>query len=303
MAASANIHAKGYEKLKAHGAMLLFAILIAGSFSLGGLAAGVMPSAAINAIRYVIGTAVMGLFGLFVLRVEIRVPAAFWRFVILGMLMAVYMFTMFKALEFTSPVSTGAVFTLMPLMSAGFALVFLGQKTRPPVLASLILAAAGAVWVIFRGNIDAILSFDVGRGELIYFIGVICHAAYAPLLRKFNRGESAFTFGFWGVACTGVLLLIPGVPAIAESGITNLPLIAWVAIFYLAIATTAITFMLLQYASMRLPASKVLAYGYLTPTFIIMVEGMIGHGWVSASVFAGAAVTALGLVVMALLPD
>jgi len=53
----------------------------------------------------------------------------------------------------------------------------------------------------------------------------------------------------------------------------------------------------------RLPASKVLAYGYLTPTFIIVIEGLIGHGWASGAVFLGALVTACGLLVLAWLPD
>ncbi|MNL89583.1 hypothetical protein D3C87_2199950 [compost metagenome] len=54
---------------------------------------------------------------------------------------------------------------------------------------------------------------------------------------------------------------------------------------------------------MRLPASKVLGYGYLTPTFIIIIEGLIGHGWTSPPVFIGALITAGGLVMMAVLPD
>jgi drug/metabolite transporter (DMT)-like permease len=303
MNSSHTTHATGSEKLKAHAAMLLFALLISGSFTLGGLAANVMPGSAINALRYILAIGVMAAFGIVVLKVPLGLPVKPWRFLILGALMAVYMFTMFKALEFTNPVSTGAVFTLMPLMSAGFAWMILGQHTRPGVLTSLVLAAAGAVWVIFRGNIDAIIAFDVGRGELIYFLGVICHAAYAPLIRKFNRGEPPYAFAFWGVAFTCLLLLIPGVPALKETGITQLPAIGWVTVVYLAVVTTAITFLLLQYASMRLPSSKVLAYGYLTPSFIIVLEGLIGHGWVSASVFVGALVTACGLVVMALLPD
>ena len=54
---------------------------------------------------------------------------------------------------------------------------------------------------------------------------------------------------------------------------------------------------------MRLPASKTLAYGYLTPSFIILFEGLLGHGWATASVLAGAAVTVLGLAVMAFARD
>ena len=296
-------HATGREKLKAHLAMLLFAVLIAGSFSFGGLAATRMPGFAINLIRYAVATGAMLAFGLWFLGSKPRFPAAAWRFLLLGGLMAVYMSTMFKALEFTSPVSTGAVFTLMPLVSAGFAWLFMRQVTRPGVLLSLIIAAAGAIWVIFRGDIEAILAFDVGTGEMIFFVGVVCHAAYAPLLRRLNRGEQAFDFAFWGVAATFLWLFIPGVPAVATVDLGQAPAIVWIAILYLAIVTTVITFLLIQYASMRLPAPKVLGYGYLTPSFIILLEGLIGHGWVHLSVIAGALMTACGLVVMALLPD
>ena len=296
-------HATGREKLKAHLAMLLFAVLIAGSFSFGGLAATRMPGFAINLIRYAVATGAMLAFGLWFLGSKPRFPAAAWRFLLLGGLMAVYMSTMFKALEFTSPVSTGAVFTLMPLVSAGFAWLFMRQVTRPGVLLSLVIAAAGAIWVIFRGDIEAILAFDIGAGEMIFFVGVVCHAAYAPLLRRLNRGERAFDFAFWGVAATFLWLFIPGVPAVATVDLGQAPAIVWIAILYLAIVTTVITFLLIQYASMRLPAPKVLGYGYLTPSFIILLEGLIGHGWVHLSVIAGALVTACGLVVMALLPD
>ncbi|MBX9458354.1 MAG: DMT family transporter [Rhizobium sp.] len=283
--------------------MLLFAVLIAGSFSFGGIAATRMPGFAINLVRYAIATGAMLGVGLLVLRSQVRFPAAPWRFVLLGALMAIYMSTMFKALEFTSPVATGAVFTLMPLISAGFAWLFMRQVTRPGVMLSLFIAAAGAIWVIFRGDIAAIVAFDVGAGEIIFFVGVVCHAAYAPLLRKLNRGESSFEFAFWGVAATLLWLAIPGVPTLNRVDLAGVPTVVWLAILYLAIVTTVITFLLIQYASLRLPAPKVLGYGYLTPSFIIVLEGVIGHGWVPASVAAGALVTACGLLVMALLPD
>ena len=55
--------------------------------------------------------------------------------------------------------------------------------------------------------------------------------------------------------------------------------------------------------SLRLPAAKVFGYGYLTPAFIIVLEGLLGHGWASAMVMAGALVIVMVLVVLALTPD
>ncbi len=297
------VHAKGREKLKGHLAMLLFAVLIAGSFSFGGLAARSMEAEPLTLWRYMMTIAVMAALAFGFFRVPAALPKEGWRFLILGALIAIYMLTMFMALEFTSPVSTGAVFTLMPLMSAGFALPVLGQRTRPGVLAGLIIAAAGAVWVIFRGNIEAILAFDVGTGEMIFFVGVICHALYVPLIRRFDRGEPAVSFGFWVTVGATLWLVPPGIRGLLETDFSALPLAVYSAVTYLAVVTTAGTFLLLQYASMRLPASKVLGYGYLTPSFIILLEGILGHGWASLPVLAGAVVTACGLALMAFLPD
>ncbi len=297
------VHAKGREKLMAHAAMLLFAALIAGSFSFGGMAAQHLEAGPLTLWRYLMTMVVMGVMTFGILRVPFSKPRRVWRYALLGGLIAVYMLTMFAALEFTSPVQTGAVFTLMPLISAGFALLFIGQKTRPDVLVALVIAALGAIWVIFRADIQAILSFDVGRGELIYFVGVVCHGAYVPLIRRFGLGENPVAFGFWVVVFTIPWLLPTGAVPLATTDFASLPMTVWATIAYLSIVTTAITFMLLQYASMRLPAPKVLGYGYLTPTFIILLEGLLGHGWASPAVFVGALVTAAGLLVMGLLRD
>lgn len=297
-----NTHAIGREKVKAHLAVLLFSLLISGSFSFGGIATQLIDPFALQALRYALTVALVGLLCL-KMGVSLALPKEAWRFGVLGLLMAVYMTTMFVALQFTKPVATGAIFTLMPLLSAVFAWLLMRQHTRPGVLASLLIAATGAVWVIFRGDISALLAFDIGRGEMIFFVGVLCHAAYVPLLRLFNRREAPLAFVFWATVTTCAFILVPAAPRLVAVDFLALPPIVWIAVLYLSVIATAVTFFLLQYASMRLPAPKVLAYGYLTPTFIIVIEGLIGHGWASAPVFLGALVTACGLLVMALLPD
>jgi drug/metabolite transporter (DMT)-like permease len=296
-------HATGREKWLAHGAGLLFAALIAGSFSIGDLAAPHLSPAALNAIRFMIAVAILvavnrALFG------EIpKLPPAPWRFAILGALMALYFVTMFMALQIAQPVSTGAVFTLIPLMSAGFGWLFLRQATGGLVMLSLLMAGAGAVWVIFRGDLEAILGFQIGLGESIFFFGCMAHAAVAPLNRLFNRGEHGAYFTLCSVTATMLWLVLAGSVDLFTTDWLALPAIVWIAIAYLAVFTTAGTFFLVQYASMRLPASKVLSYGYLTPSFVILIEGVIGHGWVALSVMAGALVTAAALAIVAFAPD
>ena len=299
----ASSFATGRQKLLGHLAMLLFAALVAGSFSFGALAAPHMGPAALNATRFLFGTTLMGIAALVLLKGRIPLPRAPWRYGVLGALMAVFFITMFVALQFTDPVSTGAVFTLMPLMSAFFGYFLLKQTPGGLVIASLVFAGLGALWVIFRGDLDAILAFDVGRGELIFAVGVAGHAAYASLVRKFNRGEPVIAFTLWTLLATGLCIALYGFGEIVSTDWAGLPAVVWWAILYLSVFTTAGTFFLLQFAALRLPASKVLAYNYLTPSFIILYEGLLGHGWASPVIAAGALVTVLGLVVLAFASD
>ncbi len=296
-------HAVGRERALGHLAALLFAALIAGSFSLGDLAAPHLAPAALNAVRYLIAFLVLLAAYVALFKSAPPRPDRVWRYLLLGGLMAAYLILMFVALRISTPVSTSAVITLIPLMAVGFGWLFLRQTTTPIVMISLLAAACGAVWVIFNGDIDAILALRLGRGEAIFFVGCVAHAAYAPLVRKLNSGEPILYFTLMTVASGGLWAVLVGAGDLIETRWAALPVIVWVAIAYLAIFATAATFFLVQFASVRLPASKVLSYGYLTPVFVILIEGFIGHGWASASVFAGAGATAAALLIMVLAPD
>jgi drug/metabolite transporter (DMT)-like permease len=288
--------------LMAHLAMLAYALLIAGSFSFGALAAPHVPPAALNAARFLAATLLMAALFLATSR-RLRFPAAPWRFLLLGGLMAAYFVLMFVALRITDPVSTGAVFTLIPFMAAVFGFFLLGQRTRIAVWAGLLIAAIGALSVIFRGDLARAIEFHIGRGEAIFFVGCACQALYAPLVRLLRRGESVFEFTVWTLAgCT--LCLAPfAVPELAETQWLSLGWVVWAAIAYLVIGATALSFFLLQYGSMHLPAAKVFPYAYLTPSFVIVLEIAIGHGWPPAAIAAGALVTVLGLIVIVAAPD
>ncbi len=287
----------------AHLGMLLFAAFIAGSFTSGALAVPYLAPAPLNAVRFILAALLMGAFAFGIARQKFALPKAPWRFGITGFLTAIYFVTMFIALTMTLPVATSAVYTLVPIMTAVTAYFLVGQRAGPAVLLSLLLAGIGAIWVIFRGDLDALLRFDVGLGELIYFVGCVAYAIYTPLLRKFQRGEPALVLSFWTLTATALWITAYGLPEILAVDWLQLPAVVWWVLLYLAVAPTAICFFLIQFASRHLPAAKVIAYGYLTPAFVIVFEGVAGHGWTTLSVVIGAGVTVLGLVVLALVPD
>lgn len=78
----------------------------------------------------------------------------------------------------------------------------------------------------------------------------------------------------------------------------GLPAIVWITIVYTAVAATAITFVLLQYASLRLPSAKVMAYTYLTPTWVICWQAALGHGLPPRMTLVGVGLTTVALMLL-----
>ncbi len=281
-----------------HLAMLTFSALVAGSFSLGVLAANEIEPAALNAIRFAIAAVIIGVAAIATTGIRSEAMRAPWRYLVLGGLFSTYFVLMFEGLKTADPVSAGAVFTLTPVMSAVFGWILMRQVTTGWMAAALAVGAAGALWVIFRADWMAFRAFAIGQGEVIYFWGCVAHAIYTPMVRKLNRGEPAvvFTFGMLLAGC--LVLTLYGWSDIAATDWAALPSIVWITILYVAIFASAATFVLLQFSSLRLPAAKVMAYTYLTPSWIILWQMALGNAVPPPLVLVGVGMTVVALLML-----
>ncbi len=286
------------HKLRGHLAMLLFSALVAGSFALGARAANLVDPAALNAVRFFLAALIIGTLVFFGPKFSKRDLSAPWRYVVLGGLFAVYFVTMFEGLKTATSVSASAVFTLTPVLSAGFGWILLRQVTTPRMALALTLAAAGAVWVIFRGDVSAILAFEIGKGEMVFFIGVVAHAAYTPLIKLLNRGEKPLVFTLGMMVAGFILLSLYGAEALMQTDFTALPHIVWVTLAYVTIFASATTFFLLQYAALHLKAAKVMAYTYLVPAWVILWEMALGGNLPPLIVLFGIAAVIVALLLL-----
>ena len=279
-------------------AMLLFACLVAGSFSFGGRIANDIDPMALTALRFFLAALVLGIVAWTAGQLTRGVFRATWRYGILGALFGAYFVLMFFGLKTAPPVSTAAVFTLTPLMAAGFGWLVMRQTLTPGMAVALAVGAIGALWVIFRGDLAAFLAFEVGRGEWFFFFGCICHALYIPLVPKLSRGEGVLTFAA-GTSASGALLVgAMGLPAIIGTDWGALPDRVWWTLAYLVIFASAMSISLIQFASRRLKAAKVMAYTYLVPSVVILWELALTGTLPSALILVGVAITILALILL-----
>ncbi len=284
-------------RARGHLAMLLFSALVGGSFALGSMVANDVAPAALNAARFAIASGVIGVAAAMrgIPASALRAP---WRYLVLGGLFAGYFVLMFEGLKTAPPVSTAAVFTLTPIMAAGFGWLLLRQVLTRRMAAALAIGGVGALWVIFRADLGALLALDIGRGEAIFLAGAALHALYTPMVRLLNRGEAPVVFTF-GMLLAGLLVLtVYGWGDIRATDWAALPARVWVALLYLSIAASSMTFVLLQFATLHLPSSKVMAYTYLTPSWVILWEIALGHGAPRGLVLVGVALTVVALAML-----
>ncbi len=206
--------------------------------------------------------------------------------------------TMFEALRLSPPVNLAAMFTLTPLIAAFFGWWFLRQRLTPRMAFALVIGGAGAVWVIFDADWHALAAFRIGPGEAIYFVGVVAHAIYTPGVRALSRGESPLVFTFGVMLSAAVIATVAGGPAILATDWAHLPAIVWITIAYTAVFATAGSVLLMQIASLRLPAAKVMAHTYLVPGWVILWELSFGRSPPPALILAGLAMSVVALILL-----
>ena len=281
-----------------HIAMLMFSLLVSGSFVLGSIIANLISPDLVTFLRFLIAFIAIAILILYQSKFCFLKYLSIGRSLILGALISIYFITMFEGLKTASSTSMAVVFTLTPLLAGFFDLIFSNRVMSKKVWITVVVAAIGALWIIFDGNIQNFINFKVGYGEKLFFIGCICHALYAALIPKFNNGEPAIIQTF-GTLISGIIILglFSNKEIIYHSWI-DFPVIVLLTILYLAIFATAASFFLIQYSAVRLSSIKVMAYTYAVPIWVVLLQIIFLQQLPNTITFVGAFVILVSLLIL-----
>lgn len=281
-----------------HMAMLLFSLLVSGSFVLGSIIANLISPDLVTFLRFLIAFIAIAILILYQSKFCFLKYLSIGRSLILGALISIYFITMFEGLKTASSTSMAVVFTLTPLLAGFFDLIFSNRVMSKKVWITVVVAAIGALWIIFDGNIQNFINFKVGYGEKLFFIGCICHALYAALIPKFNNGEPAIVQTF-GTLISGIIILgLFSNKEIIYSSWIDFPVIVLLTILYLAIFATAASFFLIQYSAVRLSSIKVMAYTYAVPIWVVLLQIIFLQQLPNTITFVGAFVILVSLLIL-----
>ena len=281
-----------------HMAMLMFSLLVSGSFVLGSIIANLISPDLVTFLRFLIAFIAIAILILYQSKFCFLKYLSIGRSLILGALISIYFITMFEGLKTASSTSMAVVFTLTPLLAGFFDLIFSNRVMSKKVWITVVVAAIGALWIIFDGNIQNFINFKVGYGEKLFFIGCICHALYAALIPKFNNGEPAIIQTF-GTLISGIIILgLFSNKEVIYYGLFDFPVIVLLTILYLAIFATAASFFLIQYSAVRLSSIKVMAYTYAVPIWVVLLQIIFLQQLPNTITFIGAFVILVSLLIL-----
>lgn len=281
-----------------HGLMLVTASLVSTSFTVGkAIAAGLDP-VILTLIRFLLGALLF--FPYVRYRFVIKKPSVpdLGRYSLVSGALVMFFWLMFDALRSTTALNTSVIFTLVPGISGMYSAVLLRERLGRYRLFALGLAMTGAIWVIFHGELGRLLTLQLGRGDLVFFVGCLFMAAYTPLVRLLHRGESMAVMTFWVLVTGCFWLLLLGFPRMMHVQWHEVTLLTWAGIIYLAVFCTIITFFLTHYMTVRLGPTRVMAYSYLYPPLVMVIDWLFGKGLRPLRTIAGVLIILPAMVIV-----
>ncbi len=259
-----------------HFLMVICATLVSTSFTVGAAITADFDPAILTLVRFFLAACIFGPW------VYYKYGFCFsWSFFLRCSLISgclvIFFWCMFFSLRYTTALNTSVIFALVPSISCGYSRILTHEKLSKEQFIALFCGMAGVIWVIFKGNLPLLLSMAWNRGDLIFLGGCFAMGLYTPLIKLLHQGESIAVMTFW-VLVTGVLwLLILSSGKISTVDVSAVPLFAWLGVIYLSLFTTIITFFLTQYSVPYLGPTRVMAYSYLYPGLVLLLDLFFGN--------------------------
>ncbi|RYV02892.1 EamA family transporter [Shewanella sp. OPT22] len=259
---------------KSHVLMLLYTILIASSFPITANVTHEIHPISLNLLRFLIAVIALTPFLLSIPSARKAVSKTIVKGFILGFFYCSFFVLMFMSLKYTSVLNTGTIHTMTPFITALVSAFILKYRIKKVELVAYLVGIVGTLWVIFKGDLQALLGLHLNYGDGLFFVGVLCAAFYIVLMKYFTKPGEILAMMFSSLVGGAVIMLTTMLVFKIPFYWDKLPKDEYSNILFLAIGTTLLTAYIIQQASPHLTPSKISAYIYLTPACVLVINAI-----------------------------
>jgi len=194
----------------------------------------------------------------------------------LGMCINMLMF--FKGLQLSTPINSGVIVTLTPIIILILSAFFLKEKLTLFKFLGIVLGFTGAIILILYGNTTQVLNApNIPLGNTMLLINATSFGAYLVMVKPLTKKYSTFTLMKW-MFLIGIFYTFPVTYSeFSEVSWTTLPFEAIWRMGFVVVGTTFMTYMLNVYALKTLPHTAIGAFTYLQPLITILYAVITGN--------------------------
>ena len=287
------------QNIKAHIFVIIATFLVGASFIVSQKLSGIIDPISITLMRFILSSILLAPFILFFKKYRIKIFSTFKRAMIMSFFYASYFIGMFKALETTSALNTGAIYTLIPLLTGIVSIFVFKQYISSKQYMVYAFGIIGTCIVVFKGDLELFLNFSLNKGDLLFLFSVILMTLYSITSKYFYKKDDellvvVFMTLIGGCIWMGLALVIFDVPL--EWGKLNTS--NFLNIGYLTVFTTLFTVFLYQSANVVLGPKKVMAYVYLNPAVVGIIAFVIDKVTMNFFTIIGIIISAIATIIL-----
>ena len=194
----------------------------------------------------------------------------------LGMCINMLMF--FKGLQLSTPINSGVIVTLTPIIILILSAFFLKEKLTLFKFLGIVLGFTGAIILILYGNTTQVPNApNIPLGNTMLLINATSFGAYLVMVKPLTKKYSTITLMKW-MFLIGIFYTFPVTYSeFSEVSWTTLPFEAIWRMGFVVVGTTFMTYMLNVYALKTLPPTAIGAFTYLQPLITILYAVITGN--------------------------
>ncbi|WP_236702514.1 DMT family transporter [Thalassomonas actiniarum] len=273
--------------LTSHGLAILMTLFIAGSFLSAAELSGIIHPVALTLLRFIGAVIAFSPVILTIPKHRSAIKKVLPKSLIISLFYSVFFLCMFKSLETTTALNTTALYTLVPFITAVLCFVFFRETISGYMLNAYTMGTVGAMWVIFKGDINTIFALSLNNGDLYFLMGCFSMAGFSIAMKTLYQGESmpamVFCTLIGGAIWMALVLIFIGQPL----EIDKIRETDYFHILYLALFATLFSTLIMQKITVQLGPTKVMAYVFMTPALVILLQFVLQGQSINSPIYPG----------------
>lgn len=289
------------QTFKAHLLVLLATFLVAGSFIASAKLSGIIDSISLTLFRFFVASLFLAPIIFLNKKYRDKVLSTIPRAMIISLFYSLYFIGLFKALETTTALNTGTLFTLVPLLTGILCIFFLKEKMSLKQLFIYLVGIVGTCIVVFKADINLFLNFSLNQGDIIFLFAIVAMALYSITLKLLHKKDDellVLVFCTLIGGCIWMFLTLKILDIPLQWGKIEGDLIFYM--LYLIIGATLFTLYLYQQGSIAIGPKKLMAYVYLNPVAIALLMFILENQVILGKVIVGIIISTITTILLLL---